>query len=241
MKTLFGFILISVSVLCTACSRNQQRNYAYDSGYNYLRVRQQSLPGSDPRVVVLEPLPIPDYKQPFPGFASGAVPVYLTGNGINRPTCINPTDRPMDLTIEGEGFFPVMIKRNGRFTTGYTRRGNFTIDAEGRLALGNSSGPLLVPYITIPEDTIEIVITCNGSVTVKVPGHDGFNEVGKIELSSFEFPSDMAYLGDEIYVATELSGEKVEGEPGTSGLGMLSQGMVELAWQPRFVYLLGIQ
>lgn len=57
------------------------------------------------------------------------------------------TDRPLDLMIDGNGFFQVTIE-DGRI--GYTRAGNFTLNADGEIVLANDQGRRLEPNITIP-------------------------------------------------------------------------------------------
>ncbi len=57
------------------------------------------------------------------------------------------TNRPLDLAIEGKGFFRVNDATNGG--TLYTRAGNFSINANNQLVIGSAStGRLLVPNKT---------------------------------------------------------------------------------------------
>ena len=58
-----------------------------------------------------------------------------------------PTDNPLDVAIQGPGFFRVQ-RPNGEMA--YTRAGGFQIDGQGRLETGN--GDLLDPPVTIPSD-----------------------------------------------------------------------------------------
>ncbi|MET0595357.1 MAG: flagellar hook-basal body complex protein, partial [Polyangiaceae bacterium] len=55
------------------------------------------------------------------------------------------TGNPLDLAIEGNGFFPIQ-QSDG--TIGYTRAGNFKTDQQGRIV--NSEGLPLDPPITVP-------------------------------------------------------------------------------------------
>jgi flagellar basal-body rod protein FlgG len=48
-----------------------------------------------------------------------------------------PTGQPLDLMIQGDGFFQVELPGGA---TGYTRAGNFVRNSAGELVLGNSFG-----------------------------------------------------------------------------------------------------
>ena len=82
------------------------------------------------------------------------------------------TGEALDLAIEGRGFFQVLDPSSGE--TVYTRAGNFSINANGEIVMGSAStGRLLEPSITIPEDATNISISAEGIVSVKQPGSDG--------------------------------------------------------------------
>src|SRR5438128_6762209 len=74
------------------------------------------------------------------------------------------TNRPLDVGIEGNGFFKVKILDSIGDGTGYTRDGNFFRNKDGDLVVGMGDGYKLVPPINIPEDAVEISITESGSV-----------------------------------------------------------------------------
>src|SRR5437016_541920 len=68
------------------------------------------------------------------------------------------TSNPLDLSIQGDGFFQVVTTIDGNDTTVYTRAGNFTKNANGQLVLANSVGTRLEPPITIPPNANTIAI-----------------------------------------------------------------------------------
>ena len=74
---------------------------------------------------------------------------------------IKETGNPMDLAIEGEGFF--QITRNGQ--PALTRDGNFSVDANGTIV--DSEGDPLAPPIKLPAGTkpSEVGIAPDGTVT----------------------------------------------------------------------------
>jgi flagellar basal-body rod protein FlgG len=70
------------------------------------------------------------------------------------------TDNPLDLAIEGKGFFAVTTP-NGE--TAYTRAGSFKLDSNGRIV--TSDGFPLEPEITIPNDTVSFTVGTDGTLS----------------------------------------------------------------------------
>ncbi|MEW6006638.1 MAG: flagellar basal-body rod protein FlgG [bacterium] len=144
---------------------------------------------------------------------------------IQTPGSLEETKNPLDVAIEGPGFFQVLLP-NG--DTGYTRDGVFSKDAEGRIV--NANGYILQPEITIPEDATEISIMEDGSVfaimggDIKTP-----EEIGKIELVRFINPAGLSAMGKNILKQTGASGEPLTGTPGEGGFGRLAQGFIEMS------------
>src|ERR1039457_288233 len=68
------------------------------------------------------------------------------------------TNNPFDLAISGAGFFQILLP-NG--TTGYTRDGSFTPNAQGEMV--TSSGDPLQPAVTIPSDALSVTIGPDGT------------------------------------------------------------------------------
>jgi len=137
------------------------------------------------------------------------------------------TDRPLDMMIEGKGFFGVKIPDDeGPDGIGYTRMGNFFTNADGELVLGNSDGPRIEPLITIPDDAVNVTITSDGRVFVTQPGGTQ-SEVGQIQLYSFINERGLTPIGRNLYVETEASGDPVTGNPNEDGLGKILQGHLE--------------
>ena len=137
-----------------------------------------------------------------------------------------PTGQPLDLMVEGNGFFKVDIL-DDQGDVGYTRSGNFFRNRDGEMVLGNSDGPRLDPPITIPDDTVKISISSDGRVYVLQAGETELAEVGQIELASFVNPAGLKQIGGNLWVETAASGPPIEGEPGEGNLGTLLQGHLE--------------
>lgn len=138
-----------------------------------------------------------------------------------------PTDNPLDLYIEGDGFFQVDILEEEGGGVGYTRSGNFFRNSEGNLVLGNSDGPVLQPEINIPEDSTTISISSDGMVRVYQAGAAQPTDVGQIELSKFINPNGLKPLGGNVYIETAASGPPIAGIPGEGSFGTLLQNFLE--------------
>lgn len=108
---------------------------------------------------------------------------------------------------------------------GYTRAGAFHLNAEG--AIVTNEGYRIQPQITIPPNATSISISKDGIVSVAVPGQTGAQQVGTIELASFQNPAGLQALGGNLFQATTASGEPNVGTPGTDGRGTIAQGFVE--------------
>ncbi|HEX6925031.1 MAG TPA: flagellar basal-body rod protein FlgG [Longimicrobiaceae bacterium] len=163
--------------------------------------------------------------------AASTVPAIQVGRGtrlsavqrLHTQGPLEQTDRPLDVAIEGEGFFQIELP-NG--TIGYTRDGSFTISDEGTLV--TQSGYAVVPGIRVPDDASDIAISRTGIVTVQVAGEAGrMEEIGRIELARFANPTGLLALGENLYAETAASGEPVLGYPQEDGLGRLVQGSLE--------------
>jgi flagellar basal-body rod protein FlgG len=134
---------------------------------------------------------------------------------------LTPTNQPFDLAISGQGFFSVTLPDG---TTGYTRAGNLTANANGQLV--TSDGFPLADAITIPANTSSVSVGPDGTVTATLA--DGTQQViGNITLTQFQNPAGLSRVGNTTFIATAVSGTPTTGTPGTNGLGIISQGFLE--------------
>jgi|JRYH01.1.fsa_nt_gb flagellar basal-body rod protein FlgG len=137
------------------------------------------------------------------------------------------TDNPLDLMIEGEGFFQVAVDDNLGSGVAYTRAGNFTLNADGEIVLANDQGRRLEPVITLDDDVLQIEVDRNGRVFVLRPGATDLEEVGQIETASFINPAGLRQIGENLFVESAASGPPITGEPGTDSRGGILQGLLE--------------
>lgn len=137
---------------------------------------------------------------------------------------ITETQNPLDIVIEGNGFFQV-LQADGNVA--FSRDGSFKLDKDGRLTTAN--GMPLEPEIIIPADAITVSISHDGTVSVLTPGTTTPQEVGKINLAKFINPAGLENLGYNLYRSTDASGEAVTGTPGLEGFGAVAQGFLEIS------------
>jgi flagellar basal-body rod protein FlgG len=134
------------------------------------------------------------------------------------------TDNPMDLVIQGQGFFKVLLPDG---TIAYTRDGAFTPNNEGQLV--TAQGFQLDPPITLPNDTLTVTVGVDGTVSVTQPGQSVATEVGQIEIANFLNPTGLQSMGSNLLKQTQASGDPVDGTPGLEGLGTVAQGFLEMS------------
>jgi flagellar basal-body rod protein FlgG len=133
------------------------------------------------------------------------------------------TDNPMDLVIQGNGFFQV-LRPTGDLA--YTRDGSFQLNSTGSIVTSN--GDLLQPQITIPANAQSVTIATDGTVSYLQPGQTAAQKAGQIQIAGFQNPAGLNSLGQNLYQPTDASGTATVGNPGgQEGLGTLLQGYTE--------------
>ena len=132
------------------------------------------------------------------------------------------TSNPLDMAINGQGFFQVLLPDG---TTAYTRDGQFHSDSQG--ALVTSGGYHVQPAITIPANSLSVTVARDGTVSVTRAGTTTPTTVGTIQLVNCVNPAGLQSMGENMYLETAASGTANTNTPGTNGLGLLQQGYVE--------------
>lgn len=134
------------------------------------------------------------------------------------------TQNELDVAIEGNGFFQVMLPSGER---AFTRAGSFKRDSEGKLV--NSDGFPLEPSISVPTGATAISIKPDGTISAKVPSQSEPQQIGKVELALFLNPTGLNSTGKSLYLETDASGSPTTGTPGVDGMGTLLQGFLEMS------------
>jgi flagellar basal-body rod protein FlgG len=133
------------------------------------------------------------------------------------------TGNPLDLVIEGGGFFQI-LQPNGNLA--YTRNGNFQLNATGSMV--TPDGYLLQPQVTFPPAAQSITIGLDGTVTYTLPGQTQAQNAGQITLANFQNPAGLNSLGESLFTPTDASGAANVGVPGgAEGQGTVLQGYAE--------------
>jgi len=133
------------------------------------------------------------------------------------------TENPLDLVVQGKGFFQV---RTPSGELAYTRAGSFHLDRDGNLV--TQDGDPLEPQIVIPPDAQSLTIAPDGTVSFVQPGQTTAQNAGQIQLANFPNPAGLNSLGRSLYQPTTASGDPIIGNPGgQEGLGTLLQGFIE--------------
>jgi flagellar basal-body rod protein FlgF len=132
-----------------------------------------------------------------PAFTSGGPrPIkFVSADGVARDFSqgnLRRTDAPLDLAIEGQGFFKITTKAGDR----YTRDGRFRTDDTGRIT--TQKGDVVADEgggeITIdPTKPGEISISPDGVVS------QGTERIGKVGVFKFDSLSALEKTGDNLY------------------------------------------
>lgn len=141
--------------------------------------------------------------------------LYSNGDRIN-------TGNPLDLAIEGTGFFQV-LRPTGE--TVYTRDGTFKLDNQGNIV--TSMGYQMIPNITVPNDAVSVTVLPDGTVNALQAGQTQPTNLGQIQLARFANPAGLRSAGYNLLEATLASGDPQTGVPQQTGFGNISAGFLE--------------
>jgi flagellar basal-body rod protein FlgG len=133
------------------------------------------------------------------------------------------TGNPLDLAIQGNGFFQVTLPTGD---LAYTRSGAFHLDQNGNVV--DEQGDALTPNITVPSNALSITVGTDGTVSVTLPAQIQAQQIGAIQLATFANPGGMNSVGQNLSQPTTASGDAILGTPGGSdGVGSIQQGNLE--------------
>jgi len=136
---------------------------------------------------------------------------------------LQETDNPLDLAIQGDGFFQV-TQPDG--TTAYTRDGSFQVDDNGSVV--TADGNFVQPQITVPQNATQLQVGADGTVSALVPGSSTPQTLGQIQLARFVNNAGLSPIGGgNLYTATAASGPPVVSQAELNGAGSIQGGYIE--------------
>jgi flagellar hook protein FlgE len=168
----------------------------------------------------------------------GSNPVQI-GLGVKLGTVDNQmgqgalesTGNPLDVAIQGEGWFRVGPTTPPAASTNisYTRAGNFAVNSGGYLVtqsgdyvLGAGDTP-----IQVPAGATNVAIGQDGKVNYLVAGVAG--SAGPLTLALFPNQNGLQRTADTLWAANAATGTPTTGAPNTGGFGMTVSGNLEMA------------
>jgi flagellar basal-body rod protein FlgG len=141
---------------------------------------------------------------------------------INEQGSLVSTNNSLDLAIQGKGFFQVRLPDG---TNAYTRAGSFQLSNSGQIV--TTEGYVVQPGVTIPPNALSVTIDQSGEVMVQIAGQTTPQNVGQLQLATFQNEAGLTALGNNLLQDTAASGQANLGTPGSAGFGTLSQGFLE--------------
>ncbi len=150
----------------------------------------------------------------------GTSVAYVSDVAMLRDTSAGPlgqTSNPLDVAINGEGYFVVEVASDDPAEAGffYTRNGSFRIDADGQLVTNTGAAVMSegdLPIVFAPDET-QITISRDGTVSTEN------GQIGRLSIVTFDNEQDMEKIGNTMLSTTQ--------EPLPSTEATVEQGMLE--------------
>jgi flagellar basal-body rod protein FlgG len=141
---------------------------------------------------------------------------------VHLQGALNRTGNPLDLALNGRGWFQVAGNDGETF---YTRAGSFNKNATGQLV--TVDGRQVIPNITIPTNATDVSVNETGEVFARIGTNTQLQSLGQLTLASFANDSGLQPMGSNLFRETPASGAAVIGVPGSAELGTIQQGYLE--------------
>ncbi len=141
---------------------------------------------------------------------------------LNLQGDYSQTGNPLDVAVEGVGFFQVSMPDG---STAFTRAGSFKLDGQSRVV--TSDGLPMEPALSIPDGADNITVGQDGIVSAVLPGQSKPTQLGQIQTARFANPAGLRPLGKNLLQESDTSGPPQLGTPGQENRGTLLQGFLE--------------
>ncbi|MEG0181019.1 MAG: flagellar hook-basal body complex protein [Peptostreptococcaceae bacterium] len=174
------------------------------------------------------------------GVNPGQVGIGTKVSGIFRNMAqgaIQPTGRPTDLAIDGDGFFVVGVGPNQE---AYTRDGSFTLDANGNLVTSDgykvmgldkdgNDKPIQIPKEEKnPDGVMQKVLSFNiskeGKISYLLADGTKVENAQTLKIRVFQNPEGLESLSGNLYGQTGNSGSPMDTKH-----GLINQGAIEMS------------
>ncbi|WP_250673015.1 flagellar hook-basal body complex protein [Paraclostridium ghonii] len=171
------------------------------------------------------------------GVNPGQVGIGTKVSGIFRNMlqgAIQPTGRPTDIAIDGDGFFVVSVGPN---QDAYTRDGSFTLDKNGNLVTSDGYKVLNAERkpIEIPKEkpnqsgemqkVLSFNISKEGGISYLLADGSKIDNEQALKIAVFQNPEGLESLSGNLYGETANSGNAMYGVK----YGIIKQGAVEMS------------
>jgi flagellar basal-body rod protein FlgG len=146
-------------------------------------------------------------------------------SAIDRNTSqgtLTQTSGPLDLAIQGKGFFQVTLPDG---TLAYTRAGSFQIGPDGSIV--TNDGYQITPTITLPQNATTITVDQSGEVSATIPGQTSPQILGQLQTVNFINEPGLQARGNNLFTETAASASPIIGTPGLDGFGTIIEGFLE--------------
>lgn len=141
---------------------------------------------------------------------------------INEQGNLTMTNNPLDLAINGKGFFQVTLPDG---SIAYTRDGSFQLNQTGQLV--TADGYLISPSVTVPATATSVTVNAAGQVMATIAGQTTQTTLGQLQLANFINPTGLNAIGNNYLQETTASGSPTTGSPQATGFGSVVQGSLE--------------
>jgi flagellar hook protein FlgE len=174
------------------------------------------------------------------GVGLGSIDNLMTGGALQS------TGNPLDVAIQGEGFFavaqativPPAVGIPAGTNAQYTRAGNFTTNTDGYLltqegfyVLGRTAPGAGAPdtMLRVPPGGTNVAIGQDGSVSYIPAGGGVRTTVGYLGLATFQNAAGLERASGNRWLTSANSGAAQVSTPGNDGKGLTSAGTIEMS------------
>ena len=165
--------------------------------------------------------------------------VFLCGMSVMKiesdreihPLCLTiRTGKPLDLCVQGEGYF--QVETQGQMH--YTRHGRFFLNRKREVCWGvENSEIVLSPIINIPYEASKVFVMRDGTVGVQSSDEGTLTLAGCIQLAKFEDPSELQNHKNGLCRRKESATKQPHvQQPGYGSAGHIEQGFLETNLSP---------